>query len=297
MEMRTYVLPLLLLTFACSTLAQTKPQSSAADGASAQQPDSISDTYNDTLRMIKAWLETEENDELARLFAIGDVRTPDLMAACHSTDEKIAEVAFLTLQLLVKSECESCADSVSRRHNGLALACTGDVGDADFKRIEEWWTKKRTQNGYECGEEYEPLTPVDDSLVYALVLDGSPRSKSVLDDMLAFERACAEGHTTITEEILEQAHSLIAEAKEIGHDLKFEPNTLENVIRASAFFLPPEYRKDANVEVIARSEAGDRILLEVSYRCGMLCGRGCYVVLRKDGAVWQYAVIRMAWIS
>jgi len=297
MAIRTHVSLILLLTFTCSALAQSKSESSAPKGALERQSGSTSKTYTDTLRMIKAWLETEENDELARLFAIGDVRVSDLMTACHSTDEKIAEVALLTLQLLGKSECESCPDSISRKHYGLALACAGHVGDADFKRIQEWWAKKRTLSGYQCGKDYEPLTEVDDSLVYALILDGSPRSKSVLDDMLAFEKACAPGHTTITGEILEQAQSLIAEANEIGRDLKFDPNTLENSIRASAFCLPLKYRKDSDVEVIAHSKTDDRILLEVSYRCGMLCGRGYYVVLRKDGTVWQYAVIRMAWIS
>lgn len=90
---------------------------------------------------------------------------------------------------------------------------------------------------------------------------------------------------------------LISDAKAIGHDLKIEPDTLEASVRHSAFFMPEEYRKEASVELLARNSTDSRLLLEVSYRCGMLCGRGYYVVLRRDGAVWQYAVIRMAWIS
>jgi len=293
MEMRAYIFALLLLTFTSNALAQSRPKSPVSDGATAEKRASISPTYKDTVRWINAWLKTEENSELARLFAIGDVRTSDLIAACHSTDQKIAEVALLTLQLVGKLKYGSCPDSISRKHDGLALASASNIPDEDFKRIEEWWARKRTR----CGEDYEPLTDVDDSLLYALILDGSPRSKSVLDDMLAFEKACAPGYTTITGEILEQSQSFIAVAREIGHDLKVEPHTLENSIRASAFFLPSEYRKDCDVEEIARNKTGDRILLEVSYRCGMLCGRGYYVVLRKDGTVWQYAVIRMAWIS
>jgi hypothetical protein len=299
MEMRKYVSLILLLMFTSSAFAQSKPQSSAASGSIAQQPGSISETYSDTLRMIKGWLETDENDDLARLFAIGDVRTSDLKTACHSADDEIASAAFLALQLLGKSECERCADWMSQKHSELVLLCGANIPDAGFKRIEKWWAKKRTRKGYECGDDYEPLTPtpLDDSLVYALILDGSPRSKSVLDHMLAFEKACAVGHTTIIGEILIQAPSLIVAAKGTGQDLKLEPHTLEDTIRASTFFLPPEYRKDSRVEVIAHNKTGDRILLEVSYVCGSLCGRGYYVVLRKDGTGWQYDMVRMAWIS
>jgi hypothetical protein len=43
--------------------------------------------------------------------------------------------------------------------------------------------------------------------------------------------------------ILEQAQTLIVAAKEVGHNLKVEPDILESSIRASAFFLPQKYRK------------------------------------------------------
>jgi hypothetical protein len=39
------------------------------------------------------------------------------------------------------------------------------------------------------------------------------------------------------------------------------------------------------------------MLVEVSYSCGKSCGRGYLVVLRKEGTAWQYALIRMAWIT
>jgi hypothetical protein len=297
MEMRKYVSLLLLLTFTCSARAQSKPQSSAANRAITQQPGSISETYSDTIGMIKAWTETEENNELGRLFAIGDLRASDLLAACHSADDEIASAAFLTLRLLGKSECESCGDSISRKHNGVAFVCAANLADADFKRIEGWLAKKHTRNGYECGDEYEPLTPMDDSVVYALILDGSPRSQMILKRMLAIEKACVAGGTTIIGEVLSQAKSLIVAAKGIGSNLRFEPDSLEEVIRTSAFFLPSEYRKDSRIEVIAHNKTEDRILLEVSYVCGRLCGSGYWVVLRKEDTVWQYTVIGMAWIS
>ena len=299
MKMRTFLWLLLIFAFACSTRAQSKPQSSAAGRAITQQPGSNSETYSDTLAMIKAWRETEESDELGRLFAIGDLRTSDLLAACNDADEEIASLAFLALQLLGKSECVPCGDTVSRKHNDVPLVCGATIAEADFNRIERWLAKKKHANGYKCAPEgeYEPLTPLDDSVVYALILDGSPRSKSILNHMDAVENACGVDHSTIIGGILEEANSLIAAAKRSGRNLRFEPDTLESVVRSSAFFLPSKYRKDSQIEMLAHNKANDRILLEVSYRCRSLCGSGYYVVLQKDGTTWRYASIGMAWIS
>ena len=48
-------------------------------------------------------------------------------------------------------------------------------------------------------------------------------------------------------EVLEQAPALIVAAENDGHDLRFEPDKPDSV-RASAFFLPQEYRRDSDVE-------------------------------------------------
>ena len=297
LKMRTCLSLLFLLAFTCGAAVQSGPQASAAGRGFTQQPGTNSETYGDTLGMIKAWRETEESPELGRLFAVGELRTSDLLAACNNPDEEIASTAFLTLQLLGKPECLPCGNTISQKHDGLPFVCGAGIADSDFTRIERWLSKKRRGNGYECGDEYEPLTPLDDSVVYALILDGSPRSRSILESMLAIEKVCVAEGTTIIGEVLSQARSLIVAANGIGHILKFEPGTLERVIRSSAFFLPSKYRKDSEVEVIAHNKADDRILLEVSYRCGRLCGSGYYVVLQKDGSVWRYASIGMAWIS
>ena len=297
--MRTCLSLFLLLAFGSSVNAQPVVPASAAGRTVIKQSAASSETYKDTLALIKAWRESEESPELGRLFAVGDLRTSYLLAACNDTDEEIASVAFLTLRLLGKAECTPCGEAIFQKHNASpAFVCGTNLTGTDFKRIERWLAKKHTSKGYDCGkeDEYEPLTQ-DDFLAYALILDGSSRSSSILDHMDAIEKACGVGHTTIVGEILGQSRSLIVAAKRFGRNLKFEPDTLEGVVRSSAFFLPSKYRKGSQVEVIAHNKADDRILLEVSYRCGRLCGSGYFVVLQRDGTAWRYASIGMAWIS
>ncbi len=262
-----------------------------------KEPPSTSHTYNDTVETIKKWLESEKKDDLAHLLKTGEARPSDLVMACRNSDEEIAGAAYETLLLLGKPECEPCADSMSQMRGGLAIACSESISEADFERTESWMATKHRGTGYECGEDYDPLTPMDVSVVYALILDGSFRARSVLDDMRGLEKACVPEETTINGEVLERAPSLITAARSAGHNLNVEPNRLIRSVRASAFFLPEKYRQDSTVEIIARNKARNTILLEVSYLCGNLCGAGYHVLLRKDGADWHYAMITMAWIS
>jgi hypothetical protein len=72
----------------------------------------------------------------------------------------------------------------------------------------------------------------------------------------------------------------------------------ELLLKQSAFFVPEDEQKALSVELLARNETNSRMLVEVSYRCGMLCGSGYYVVLKKNSAsTWDYVLICRAWIS
>jgi hypothetical protein len=138
---------------------------------------------------------------------------------------------------------------------------------------------------------------IDEAWVYALILDGSERALTVLSRMAEVESGCTGSSGTIVGDTLESARTLSSEANRIGRKLTLEPNSLESVIRTAAFFVPPSRRKNINVKLLARNSTGDRLLLEVSYGCGRLCGYGYYVVLHKLGEGWEYSLIRMAWIS
>jgi hypothetical protein len=296
-----------LLIFApllCLWTATYPPHAAAPHAALSRQsglPEMIrvssarSASYDETLGMLKDWLHSEGNHQLVPLFAFGDSRSSDLLSACRTESDETANGAFMTLQLLGSRNCQPCADSFSEKHGRPLLACTTRLeDDGGFQRIDRWLATSRTPNGYRCGK--EEGWRIDDALVYALILEGSSRSLGLLNRTLALERACA-GYRTIERETLERAPALMREAKDIGHDLKIESEGVEQPIRRSAFFLPREHRKTSKVTVLARNNSDNRMLVEVSYACGKACGRGYLVVLQREGAVWQYALIRMAWIT
>src|ERR1700730_9893876 len=152
--MRIRICVSLIVPFAVSSSAraQSPLQSLAADVATTRQSGSNSETYGDTLSMVKAWRETDENKELGRLFAIGDLRGSDLLVACNDVDEEIASSAFLVLHLLGKSECLPCVEESSEKQGVAPFTCWTDITDADFNRIERWLAEKHKRNGYDCGK-------------------------------------------------------------------------------------------------------------------------------------------------
>ncbi len=258
---------------------------------SLAQANMPSSTYSETLAELKAWNSDGDDDALSALFALGDLRTPDLVAASHQSNPDIAAAASLVLELLGSPECGGEVAIEDRR---TAISCGHALTEADFHRLERLLRPRDCEKNRSCT--YKDAPAIDDSLIYALILDGSARSESLLRRAHQLEQACGEGEQ-IEGELLGQAESMTASAKGLGRDLRLEPANFEGAIRASAFFLSPEYRERSEIKLLARNSKNDRMLFMVSYTCGMLCGRGCYVVLQKSGSAWQYAIIRMAWIS
>ena len=81
-------------------------------------------------------------------------------------------------------------------------------------------------------------------------------------------------------------------------NLQLDSANFELVMKQSAFFIPEEWQKAISVELLARNETSSRMLVEISYHCGMLCGSGYLVILKRNSAgAWDYVLISRAWIS
>ncbi len=282
------ILAVLLAAFVGTAAGQVKTGWRAATKTADLQSDPGSKTYADTVRLLKAWIDDFEEANLVRLFTEGDARVSDLGTACQSNDDKTATAAYLILDLLDAPRLADCADSIERRRGGLFHWTGADLSDADIERVDQWLAERQSPNGFRCGKNDE--SDIDDAAVFSLILNGSPLAESVLTRMQTFAKACIGGDTLF---LIQDAEPLTASARKIGHDLKIDQD-IGGAIRASAFFVPSEARDDSEVVVLARTST--RILVKVTYHVGVSWGGIFYIVLRKDGSVWQYALIRR-WAS
>src|ERR1700751_715017 len=119
--MRRYISLFILIT--CSQIGYSQAGPGSLKNAPRMPGAAARERYSDTLRLIKKWVEAEESDDLVPLLKAGDIRPHDLLIACHSSDNEIAGAAFLTLQLLGKSECEPCAASLSQTDTNPPMVC------------------------------------------------------------------------------------------------------------------------------------------------------------------------------
>lgn len=248
----------------------------------------------DTAQVLATWEDLDET-VLASLFATGESRLEDLVNICNGKDQELHAKAYLVLYLIGSPEARACASGLQYDNQPAVFAAGDMLSEEDFAKLEKLFAIKRQRQQPTCNEDDVPV--VDESLSYALVLDGSPRSIHLLRNMAAQFKTCdAEG--LITSEIAVHADALQREARTLARDIAIDSDAFESRIRHSAFFIPAEFRTDASVQLLARNETNSRMLMEVSYRCGMLCGSGYYVVLKKNSAgTWDYVLITRAWIS
>ena len=284
-----YLVPLFALIYvSCAPVKENHP---VASERSPQQIGSASDTYADTIRMLKTWQDTSNHADLGRLFKEGRSRDSDLLAACRSNDDQLALQAFVIRHLLGSPPCGECPDSVRRKLGRLAPPCGDNLTRADLDRVDQWWAKRHTPDGYECRNEEGLL--FDEDTMNEFLVRGSSDSRAVVVRLLAFEKSCEQAET-VTAKTLDQTQSLLAATFALGQNLTLQPD-IDTSVRASAFFIPSRQKPNIRVKLIARTD--DRILLDVSYVCGGLCGRGYYVVLAKNGPAWRYAVVILAWLA
>lgn len=249
----------------------------------------------DTVRLLTQW-NGDDEAVLASLFASGDTRIKDLVEACDSQDMALHGEAYLILYLIGSPEARACVTGLHTDDGKIAaLAPADSLTSEDFEALEHLFRRRTCEQNASCKEEDAPL--VDESLSYALVLDGSPRAMTLLGRVATLSKAC---HTEdlIGSDVASNSALLRREAQSITRHLSLQSSTFESQVRESAFFIPANARSDAGVKLLARNQTDTRMLLEVSYHCGMLCGSGYYVVLKKNSAgTWDYALIERAWIS
>ncbi len=257
--------------------------------AEAQAP-----AEGDTIKLLTAW-DGDADGALGALFATGKGRAAALVEACRNPDEEVRAKAFVVLYFIGSPETPKCAALWNSKDQPVQMVMSDEPTSTELDDIERSFRRKPCEREGNCSDEECPIP--DETDIYALILNGSARAVSLLKRAAAMTRACHQ-QETIGAELAEHAESLAREARSATHDLVLDGTNFESTLRQSAFFVAPEYRNNTDVKVLARSESDTRILAEISYRCGMLCGGGYYIVLKKNAkGSWDYVIITRAWIS
>lgn len=262
-------------------------------GSSNPRP-RTSATYSETIAKLKDWSRhccvEQDNSRFAWLFAEGETRKTDLRQACKDPDAEVRRKAFQLLQVLGDPAC-ILVERPSEKFGSRLVGWAAPVRETDFVYFERILATRPCETTRTCKE--DQLPEINDSFVYGLILDGSVRAQVLLRRVYALRRIGAA--VAFAPETESEALSLIADARKAREGLGLIP-TLDSM-RATAFYISRKYRKDAAVSFLAHSPDGNRMLVRVSYTCGMLCGEGYELVLQRFGSGWRYLFVAMEWTS
>jgi hypothetical protein len=231
-------------------------------------------TYEDTRKLLTSLKNVKDDrDVLAALFKNGDARVGDLIEALHDPDRNISVRSQIVIRYL--------------------------GNPAGMKALNDWYTQQseRVRSGpipIPLGErDYKWITDQGindaDDYIYALALDGSPRARSLLDEMM--KRAGSAHDGTFA--------SLALGRIKAGHPEKllFGGNHLAKLVLRNAFFVGPLSRQYASARLLGLNGAKDKALVEVYVNRGPLAEEWYHVVIRKHGKGWKFFSITQVAVS
>jgi len=242
---------------------------------------------SETTKLLKQW-DGDDEATLATLFATGQSRERELAEVCHNEDQDLRGQAYFVLLLIGSPETAACVRNLDLESEPVVLADGDELRAEDFEHIGRVLSENPCHRNQNC-KPHDDCPPIDESTSYALALNGSDRALALLKRMAVLFKACHGEEIDLDS---------LNEAASKSRNLQLDTANFESVIKQSAFFVPKDRQEDVSVVLLARNETNSRMLLEVSYRCGMRCGSGYYVVLKKNSAgTWDYVLISRAWIS
>jgi hypothetical protein len=231
-------------------------------------------TYEEMRKMLASLTDVKSDRvALSALFKDGDAHESDLIKALDDPDRNISLRAQIVIRYL---------------GNGTGM-----------KALEAWYGKQ--EEVMRSGPIPVPLSERDykwimdqgdtvaGSYIYALALDGSPRARSVLSEIMKRQRpADDETFTTQALRRIEVSHprKLISGGKDLA-----------KLVLKNAFFINPEIRTYTSARLLGFSGNKDKALIEVYINRGQLAEEWYHVVMRKYGQAWKFLSITQIAVS
>lgn len=208
------------------------------------------------------------DDALTVLFSTGDERIQDLVRALNDPSEVVRRNAQAVIRYLgndagMKALVESYAKSPAYT---LAGPVPLPLRDWDYEYIRKYYLSP--------SKEWDSRAS---SYIYALVLDGSPKAVTLLQEL----RTKAEAGTITY-------HYALARVKAVSQKQNLPHETdLAKVVADNAFFVSADSREHISVKLLGFNQAKDKSLLKVYVGGPPLAAEQYHVVLQKNQAGWR----------
>lgn len=239
--------------------------------------------YQDTRKLLSSMDDVRsDSDKLATLFKVGDERIRELIHALDDADSDIRLRAQIVIRYLGNVEgMKALTEWYGKQRNEHPIA--GPVplplSDWDYKFINMNLIGKAPQTWRDRGVQY----------IYALAIDDSQQSKTVLDTLVKSGSGVDENTFVgyaIKRVRMSQPTRLLPAEKDLA-----------KLVLDNAFFVSTEDHKQASARLLGLSGKKDKALVEVYINRGRLAEEWYHVVIRKCGQGWKFFSITPVAIS
>lgn len=222
----------------------------------------------------------DSSDVLATLFKTGDGRISDLIKALNDSDRKVSLRAQIVIRYLGN---ETGMQALDTWYNSQAETVTAGpvplpLRERDYVSIKVDYIDQPS-NRWVSADRY----------IYALALDGSPRAKAFLDEMM--KRVGTIDDSTVSGYALGR---VLASSPE---KLLTPQSDLAKMVLKNAFFILPEDRAYASSKLVGLNAGKNRALVEVYINRGHLAEEWYHVVISKRGRNWKFFSITQVAVS
>lgn len=251
-------------------------------GAESLPVNGSAQAYEKTRKLLSQMSSVIDNeDKLAKLFAVGDKRIADLIRALDDSDSEISLRAQIVIRYLGNEQGMNALRDSYKKSGKIRLA-----GPIPLP-LNEW--DYNFLDGYALRRPPNEWSDLAVSYIFALALDGSPRAKAVLDQMIKLAHNLDE--STYTKDTINQV-----QGNQPGKLLTGTAN-LADLVLANAFFVNPQSRKYTTARLLGFNAAKDKALIEVYINRGPLAEEWFHVVIRKVDQGWKFFSVSRVAIS
>jgi hypothetical protein len=244
---------------------------------------SESRTYRQTRKLLSQMKDVKnDSDRLAALFKVADQRIDDLIQALDDQNREISRSAQIVIRYSGNAKgMKALTDWYGMQPNEYPVVgpIPLPLSDWDYKFINTNVIGKPPEMWGDLGVRY----------IYALAVDGSQQSSSILDAIV--KKAGAVDESTF----LGYAINRVRTSRTTK--LLTSEKDLARPVLKNAFFLSPEDHKEASARFLGINGDKDKALIEVYINRGRLAEEWYHIVIMKHGQGWKFFSITPVAVS
>jgi hypothetical protein len=222
----------------------------------------------------------DDREALAALFKTGDARIAELIEALHDPDLNVRLRAQIVIRYLGnETGMKALEDWYSKQ---AEVVTSGPIPlplkERDYEFIKDQYLNKPAA-AWAGADQY----------IYALALDGSPKAKALLHELM--KSAGTIDDFTVGGRAIRLTNAGDAERVLIGQ------RDLAKLVSENAFFIAANDRPFTSAKLLSLNGAKDKALIELYINRGRLAEEWYHIVLSKHGQGWKFFSIRQVAVS